>query len=145
MLKSILAISGKPGLYKLISRGKNMLIVESLVDKKRFPAYGSEKMVSLGDIAMYTDAEDIPLRKVLMAMYARENGGKAAIDLKKASSSELFAYLGEVLPSYDRDRVRVSDVRKLIAWYNILVSCGMTDFEEKEEGENQEEAKDGQQ
>lgn len=122
-----------------------MLIVESLADKKRFPAYGSEKMVSLGDIAMYTDAEDIPLRKVLSAMYAKEDGGKVTIDLKKAPSSELFAYLGEVLPSYDRDRVRVSDVRKLIAWYNLLVSCGMTDFGEKEGNGNQEEPQDGKQ
>lgn len=68
MLKTILAISGKSGLYKLVSQGKNMLIVESLVDKKRFPAYGNEKIISLGDIAMYTDSDDVPLREVFASM-----------------------------------------------------------------------------
>ena len=67
MLKTILSISGKPGLYKLVSQGKNMLIVESLADKKRFPAYGNEKIISLGDIAMYTDTEDVPLKEVFLA------------------------------------------------------------------------------
>ena len=82
MLKTILSISGKPGLYKLVSQGKNMLIVESIVDKKRFPAYGIEKIISLGDIAMYTDAEDIPLRDVLVSMNKKDNGAAVAMDLK---------------------------------------------------------------
>ena len=85
MLKTILSISGKPGLYKLISQGKNMLIVESLVDKKRFPAYGNEKIISLGDIAMYTDAEEVPLKDVLLSMKKKENGAAVALDVKKAS------------------------------------------------------------
>lgn len=130
MLKTILSISGKPGLYKLVSQGKNMLIVESLVDKKRFPAYGNEKIISLGDIAMYTDTEDVPLNEVLLAMKTKENGEAVAMDWRKASSEELYAYLGEVLPSFDRDRVHQSDIKKLISWYNLLVKSGMTDFEE---------------
>ncbi len=85
MLKTILSISGKPGLYKLISQGKNMLIVESLVDKKRFPAYGNEKIISLGDIAMYTDTEEVPLKDVLLSMKKKENGAAVALDVKKAS------------------------------------------------------------
>ncbi len=133
MLKTILSISGKPGLYKLISQGKNMLIVESLVDKKRVPAYGNEKIISLGDIAMYTDDEDVPLREVLTAMKQKENGAAVAMNLKKATPEELRAYLAEVLPTFDRDRVYVTDIKKLISWYNLLVASGMTDFEEAAE------------
>lgn len=140
MLKTILSISGKPGLYKLVSRGKNMLIVESIADKKRLPAYGNEKIISLGDIAMYTDGDDVPLQQVLLAMKNKENGAVAALDVKKASAKELGAYLAEVLPNYDRDRVHVSDIKKLISWYNLLVNAGLTDFEEEaaeeEEGDN---------
>lgn len=138
MLKTILSISGKPGLYKLVSRGKNMLIVESIADKKRFPAYGNEKIISLGDIAMYTDAEDIPLRQVFASMKEKENGALVALNLKKASADELGAYLAEVLPNYDRDRVHVSDIKKLISWYNLLVNAGLTDFEEKQAEEGTE-------
>lgn len=140
MLKTILSISGKPGLYKLISQGKNMLIVESLVDKKRFPAYGNEKIISLGDIAMYTDTEDVPLKDVLLSMKKKENGEAVALDVKKATPDELRNYLGEVLPTFDRDRVYVSDIKKLITWYNLLVSCGMTDFEEPTEEAEEEKA-----
>lgn len=129
MLKTVLSIAGKPGLYKLVSQGKNMLIVESLIDKKRFPAYGNEKIISLGDIAMYTDAEDVPLKDVLLAMREKENGAAVSLDWKKASAEELRDYLAEVLPAFNRDRVHTSDIKKLIAWYNLLVSSGMTDFE----------------
>lgn len=143
MLKTILSISGKPGLYKLVSRGKNMLIVESLADKKRIPAYGNEKIISLGDIAMYTDAEDVPLQQILVAMKQKENGAAVVLDIKKASSNELYTYLEAVLPNYDRDRVHVSDIKKLISWYNLLVASGMTDFEEavpaEEEGQTESE------
>ena len=89
MLKTILSISGKPGLYKLISQGRNMLIVESLTDKKRFPAYGNEKIISLGDIAMYTDTDDVPLKDVLLAMKKKENGAAVVMDLKNFSDPSL--------------------------------------------------------
>lgn len=141
MLKTILSISGKPGLYKLISQGKNMLIVESLVDKKRFPAYGNEKIISLGDIAMYTDTEDVPLKDVLLAMKKKENGTAVAMELKKATADELRGYLAEVLPGFDRDRVYLSDIKKLISWYNLLVANGMTDFEESSEAETLQDEK----
>ena len=140
MLKTILSISGKPGLYKLISQGKNMLIVESLIDKKRQPAYGNDKIISLGDIAMYTDDEDVPLREVLAAMKKKENGAAVAMDLKKATPDELRNYLAEVLPTFDRDRVRNNDIKKLISWYNLLVSSGLTDFEEEAEAADEEQA-----
>ena len=141
MLKTILSISGKPGLYRLVSRGKNMLIVESVADKKRLPAYGNEKIISLGDIAMYTDGDDVPLQLVLQAMKTKENGAVAALDVKKASAKELGAYLAEVLPNYDRDRVHVSDIKKLISWYNLLVNAGLTDFEEEAAEEDAAEEK----
>lgn len=141
MLKTILSISGKPGLYKLVSRGKNMLIVESLVDKKRFPAYGNEKIISLGDIAMYTDTEDVPLKDVLTSMKKKENGEVVKMELKKATADDLRAYLAEVLPTFDRDRVYPSDIKKLISWYNLLVKNNMTDFEEAPEAGETAEAK----
>lgn len=133
MLNSILAISGKPGLFKMVSQGKNMIIVESLLDKRRMPAYGSERIISLGDIAMFTDEEDVPLRRVFKSIQTKENGAKIAIDLKKAGNDELRAYLQEVLPNFDRDRVHTSDIRKLIQWYNLLVDNGLADFEEPAE------------
>ena len=107
-----------------------MLIVESLIDKKRTPAYGKEKIVSLGDIAMYTDADDVPLREILASMKKKENGAAVALDIKKASPEELRAYMAAVLPNFDRDRVHVSDIKKLISWYNLLMANGLTDFEE---------------
>jgi hypothetical protein len=134
MLKTILSISGKPGLYKLVSKGKNMLIVESLsAEKKRFPAYSHEKVISLGDIALFTDGEEAPLKDVLTSIKEKENGEVIAIDIKKTSQEELRDYLGEVLPNYDRERVYVSDIKKLISWYNILITNGITDFGKSDE------------
>lgn len=130
MLKKILSISGKPGLYKLISQGKNMLIVESLVDKKRLPTYGTEKIISLGDISMYTDDEDVPLSEVLEAVKKKENGAAATLDVKKASKNDLFDYFAEILPNFDRDRVYPADIKKLVSWYNLLVANGITEFVE---------------
>lgn len=134
MLKTVLAISGKPGLYKLISQAKNMLIVEAVsADKKRMPIYASDKVISLGDIAMYTDADEVPLTEVLEAVKAKENGNVASLDYKKASVEELHAFMAEVLPNYDRDRVHNGDIKKLIQWYNLLISNGITEFVEKTE------------
>lgn len=140
MLKNILSISGKPGLYKLVSQAKSMLIVESVTsEKKRMPAYGNEKITSLADIAMYTNDAEKPLKEVLEAIKEKENGATIAIDTKKATADELRQYLSEVLPDFDRDRVYPNDIKKLISWYNILVSNGITDFlsEEKDEKEQQ--------
>ena len=132
MLKTILAISGKPGLYKLISQAKNMLIVESLADKKRLPIYASDKVISLGDIAMYTDDDEVPLAKVLASVKEKENGAVTTLDYKKASVEELNEFMAAVLPDYDRDRVHTSDIKKLIQWYNLLTESGENDFEEAE-------------
>ncbi len=132
MLKTILSISGKPGLFKLISQGRNMLIVETLDDtKKRLPARGNDKVTSLGDISMYTTEDDIPLSKVLEAVKAKENGAPVSLNIKKASAQELQSYFAEVLPNFDRDRVYNNDIKKLLSWYNILIENGITEFEEK--------------
>ena len=141
MLETILAISGKPGLYKLVSRGNNNLIVETIdAQKKRFPAFAADKVISLADIAMYTDEKEVPLREVLNSIKTKEGGKVASIDYRKASKEELFAYLGEVLPNFDRDRVYPADAKKLVQWYNILVENGITDFEESQQASEAQEA-----
>jgi len=139
MLEKILAISGKPGLYKLLSRGNNSLIVETLdAQKKRMPVFGTNKVISLADIAMYTDDEEVPLRRVFKNILEKEGGKKTSLDYKKASKEELAAFMGEALPNYDRDRVYPADMKKLAQWYNILIENEITDFEEPET-ENTEE------
>ena len=140
MLETILAIAGKPGLYRLVNRGNRSLIVETIDKaKKRMPAFGTDRIISLADIAMYTDSEEVPLRQVLKNMLEKEGGKKASIDVKKASKDELAAYVGEVLPNFDRDRVFPSDMKELVQWYDILVENGLTDFDEalkETEGDN---------
>ena len=132
MQQTILAISGKPGLYKLISRGKNNLIVESLdAAHHRMPAFSTDRITSLADIAMFTETDDIPLMDVFENLKALEEGKKASVDPKKASSKELQDYFTKILPEWDRERVHVSDIKKLISWYNILIEAGITDFKEE--------------
>ena len=138
MLKNILAITGKPGLYKLISRGNNMLIVESLVDGKRMPTYARDKIVALSDVSMFTNADDVTLSEVLTNAGKKEGLKAVAMDPKKASNDELQAWFDEVLPDWDRDRVYTSDIRKLIQWYNILIHAGITDFTIEDEAPEEE-------
>ena len=131
MQQTILAIAGKPGLYKLVSRGKNNLIVEALdPTHRRIPAFATDRITSLGDIAMFTETDDVPLMDVLEKLKKLEDGKKASINEKKASTEELKDYFTKVLPEWDRDRVHTSDIKKLISWYNILVENGITDFKE---------------
>ena len=143
MLKKILAITGKPGLFKIINHSNKNLIVEDLTTKKRFPVSFRDKVVGLGDIAMYTTGEDKPLDEILESMYTLE-GGKL-IDVKElVSKNELKTKFKEILPDFDEDRVRESDIKKLFTWYNILVESGMTKFKEEtpeEEPEKEEENK----
>ena len=131
MLQTILSIAGKPGLYKLVSRGKSNLIVESLDEThKRQPAFATDRVTSLADIAMFTDSEDVPLGEILTKLRDKETGKVASLNWRKASAKELQAYFGEVLPNFDRDRVHNSDIKKLLQWYEILVKAGETNFEE---------------
>ena len=131
MLKNILSISGKPGLYKMLNEGKGSLIVESLLDGKKMPVFGHYKVVSLQDVAIYTDEEEVPLWKVLATIKEKFNGEK--VMLTKSSNEELKKFFEDILPDYDRDRVYVSDIKKLVTWYNVLVEKGITDFESDEE------------
>lgn len=138
MLKNILAITGKPGLYKLVSRGTNMLIVESLVDGKRQPTYARDKVVSLAEVSMYTTGDDVSLSEVLNAVGKKYAFKAVEMDAKKADNDTLRAFFAEVLPTFDRDRVYPSDIRKLIAWYNLLIGAGFTDFTLQEDEEGKE-------
>ena len=133
MQQTILAIAGKPGLYKLVTRGNNNLIVEALdATHKRMPAFATDRITSLGDIAMFTETDDVPLTDVLDNLKKLENGKRASINEKKASSAELREYITKVLPEWDQDRVKDSHIKKLITWYNILIEAGITDFKDEE-------------
>ena len=133
MIERILSIAGKPGLYRLVNQGKNMLIVESLATGKRTPAYARDKVMSLGDISIYTnDGGDTPLAKVLEAVRVANDG--KAIDIKAIGrEKELREYFATIMPDYDEDRVYGSDIRKLFQWYNQLLEAGFTSFAEAEE------------
>lgn len=146
MKQTILAISGKSGLYKLVSRAKNSLIVEALDDThKRMPAFGTDRITSLADIAMFTETDDVPLMKVLASMRDLEKGKESSVNYKKASAEELKEYFTKILPDWDQDRVQNSHIKKLIQWYNILIKAGITDFEEElapTEGDNIDDRKE---
>ena len=130
-METILAISGKPGLYKLVSSSNTGLIIEILDEsKKRTPVFPTDRVTSLSDIAMYTDSEDIALWKVLKNLGEKEGNKECLFNYKKASKAELHDFFSQVLPSYDRDRVHDGDIKKLIQWYNILIKNGFTNFEE---------------
>ena len=133
MQQTVLAIAGKPGLYKLVTRGNNNLIVEALdATHKRMPAFSTDRITSLGDIAMFTETDDVPLTDVLENLKNLEGGKKASINEKKASSAELREYFSKVLPEWDQDRVKDSHIKKLITWYNILIEAGINDFKDAE-------------
>ena len=135
MFETILTISGKPGLYRLLSRGRNMFIVECVdASKKRQPVYDSDQVVMLDDIAIYTDTEEVPLRNVFAKIYEKENG-VLSFDLKMSTPEELVEYFEGIMPDYDRERVYLTHIKKMYSWYNILVANGITDFEAAEENE----------
>lgn len=131
MLKTVLSISGRPGLYKLVSQGKNMLIVEAIGTGKRMPAYAHDKIISLGDIAIYTMEEDIPLADVFESIKVKNEG--KAVDVKAMKSDkEIREYFATVLPEFDDERVYTNDIKKVFNWYNVLVAAGMTEFKSAE-------------
>ena len=131
MLETILSIAGKPGLYKLVSRAKMNLIVETIDEKKkRMPTFATDRVTSLSDISMFTEGEDVPLYEVLVKVREKEEGKVASLDWRKASAKQLQDYFAEVLPDFDRDRVHNSDIKKLLQWYDILINAGISNFEE---------------
>ncbi|MBR5813261.1 MAG: DUF5606 domain-containing protein [Bacteroidaceae bacterium] len=133
MFERILTISGKPGLYQLLSQGRNMFIVESVdATKKRMPVYNSDKVVMLDDIAIYTDTEEVPLREVFAKIYEKENG-VLSFEVKDATPEELVEYFESVMPDYDRERVYLTHIKKIYSWYNILVANDVIDFKAAQE------------
>ncbi len=137
MLKGILSISGQSGLFKLVAESKNNIIVESLETKKRMPVYSTVKVSALEDIAIYTETGDVPLSEVFKAISEKENGG-AAIS-PKSSAPELKRYFEQVIPEFDKERVYISDIKKVILWYNSLLEKDLLDFTESEEVSNSSE------
>lgn len=138
MLKKIISITGKPGLYRILSQGRGSLIVEDIDTKRRMPVLGRDQVVSLGDISMYTESGDTPLGEILDKVYAHFEG--KPVDVKALDSVALHTTFGEIVEDYDRDRVRDNDIKKLFKWYNLLLASGMTKFAE----ETQEEKKEGE-
>ena len=127
-LTGIIAISGKPGLFKVVAQGKNNIIVESLEDRKRVPAYSTDRISALDDISIYTYDEDKPLKEIYTALFEKEKGGITISH--KEDLSKLSTYLMEVLPNYDQERVYPSDIKKLFQWYNLLHKAGELKLDE---------------
>ena len=143
MLRTILSISGRPGLFKLVTQGNNMLIVEEITPaKRRMPAYAADRIISLGDIAIYTLEGEAPLAEVFDSIKDKYDAKAVDINTKKAPAGELHDFMDVVLPEFDKDRVYITDIKKLINWYNILVNNGITEFSADEEIEETEEHKE---
>ena len=134
MLRNILTISGKPGLYKLVGPGHQSIIVETVdAVRKRFNVSRTDQVVSLNDISVYTNTDEFPLRKVFASIQEKYAGAKVELDTKKATSDNLYSFFEEVLPDFDHDRVYPSHVKKIIQWYNILIENDLNDFSDPEQ------------
>lgn len=144
-LSKVLSIAGKPGLFSMVSQSKSGLIVESLLDGKRIPAFSHERISSLEEISIFTETDDVPLKEVLQNLFKKEDGKKTISH--KSSANELKALMLEILPDYDEERVYVSDIKKLVNWYNLLVEKNLIDLiedtpeEDQEDQENKEDSK----
>ena len=130
MLKGILSISGQPGLFKLVTEAKNSIIVESLITGKRSPAYSTSKISALADISVFTETGEIQLKELFLKI--KENGSLIS---PKASNNEIKSFFEEILPDYDKDRVYVSDMKKIIQWYQLLSDQNLLDISEEEKSE----------
>jgi len=140
MLNKILAIAGKPGLYKFVSKGNKMIIIETIDNyKKRMPAHSTDRIVALSDVSIYTDDDkEIPLSKVFENIKSIYNSKPVELHHKKATQEEIEDFFIKVLPNYDKDRVHSADMRKVLLWYNILINNGLDDFSTSENENNQE-------
>ena len=132
-LTGIISISGRPGLFKVIVQGKNNVIVESLEDKKRFPAYSSDRISALDDISIYTHDQEKPLREIFKEIFEKEKG--AVTISHKDTDVNLINYLLEILPNYDQEKVYVSDIKKIYQWYNLLHKSGNLKLKEEQKVE----------
>jgi hypothetical protein len=129
-LTKILSISGRAGLFKVISQGKNTIIAESLTDQKRIPVFGHEKMSTLEEISVFTTGEDLPLKEILKSIYEKQDK-KPVMDPKTSQDKDLKAFFESIVPDYDKERVYTSDIKKILTWYNTLVEKEILDFTEK--------------
>ena len=134
-LSNILVIAGKPDLSELVSQTKGGAIVKNLVTGQKYPVFKNDRISSLGEIRLFTDSDERPLEEVMQAIYKHLDGKATAFDPKKADGKEMADLLAVVLPDYDRDRVHTSDMKKLFAWYNILLAANKITFEEEEKKE----------
>lgn len=135
-LSKIISISGKPGLFKIIAQTKNGVVVESLLDKKRFTAFATERMSNLEEISVFSDSEDIPLKDVFKNIYDKLEG-KETISYK-SKKEELSIFFKEAVPNYDQDKVYISDIKKIFQWYNLLLEKNMLTFEKEEQKKEKE-------
>lgn len=145
MLKGILSISGQGGLFKIVAESKNHVIVESLITKKRIPTFSTTKISSLEDIMIFTDSNEVPLKDVFKNIFEYLEGGPA-LDAK-SDNQKIKQFFEKILPDYDRERVYISDMKKVLLWYNILHENNMLKFEEEDdnkEGEQEEPKKEGE-
>ncbi len=142
MLKTILSITGKPGLFRLLSQTKGAIIVEELGTGRRFPVHARDKVVSLGDIAMYTESGDTRLDVILDKCYAHFGGKPVDVKSLSAQKGALKEEFGKIVNDFDRDRVHDGDVKKLFQWYNILTANGFEKFAEEENEEAAAESED---
>ncbi|WP_282135389.1 DUF5606 domain-containing protein [Seonamhaeicola maritimus] len=131
-LEKVLSIAGKPGLYKLIAQTRGGFVAESLIDKKRISVSIQSNVSVLSEIAIYTLAEEVPLKDVLQKIKEKENGAPTSIKAKD-SKDKLEEYFFDVLPDYDEDRVYASDIKKVIQWYNLLQQHDMLGFLDDDE------------
>ncbi len=131
MLREIISITGKAGLFRLLSQSRGAIIVEELGTGRRFPAHAREKVVSLGDIAMYTESGDTPLGEILDKVYAAKEGKEIDVKALAAKSGALKEEFAGIVEDFDRDRVHDGDIKKLFTWYNILIANGFDKFAEE--------------
>ncbi len=135
-LSKILSVTGKSGLFKLLSHNKTSFIVESLTDGKRFPVFPNDGVATLDNISIFTEDDDVSLQSVLLSIYKKENGAQSTVNV--SDNNALKAYFAEVLPNYDRERVYVSNMKKVILWYNQLIEKQLIDDKEEEKTEKTE-------
>lgn len=133
-LADILAISGQPGLYKFVARSSNGVIVESLTDGRRINASGTSRVSAMTDIAVFTEDEDLPLAEVFTSLYKISDGKKTISH--KESAGAIEAVFAQAVPTYERSRVHLSDMKKILSWYNILIDCGMTEFKQPDDNDS---------
>jgi len=125
-IKDFIAISGQPGLFKLVSQGKNILIAENLETSQRIPVHTSSHVSSMEEIAVFTETEDVPLKEIFAAIYQKADG-KTILNPKQSTNDQIKDYFAEILPAYDRSKVYISDMKKIFTWYNILVTSDKID------------------